>query len=198
MNEVIVEVVDKSPQQKNYIVDKVSLVVKEATSLQVVDDESYIKAGEILLSIKDAVDQVEGFWETTRKSSYAAWKSICAKEKEMKKPLESAEKVLKAGIGAYVMIKQDERRKLEAEAKETYGVEIVLDANTPKVQGISTSTDYEVIVTDINQVPVMFNGVQICNVDVSAVKKLAKMMKGKLVIPGLKINETKIVRASNK
>ena len=48
------------------------LVVKEATSLQVVDDESYIKAGEILLSIKDAVDQVEGFWEreTTRKSSY--------------------------------------------------------------------------------------------------------------------------------
>ena len=197
MNEVIVEVVDK--QKENYeIEDALTVVVRDATSLQVVDDASYLKAGELLQSIKGSLKQVDAYWETPKKQAYASYKTILGKLKEMKSPLESAEKVLKAGIGAYMMIKEDERKKLEAEAKEQYGVDLVLDTNTPKIDGVSTTTAFEVDVVDISQVPVIFNGVQICIVDVAQVKQLAKMMKGNLTIPGIKISETKIVRSSCK
>lgn len=199
MNEVVLEVVEKKKVQKeNAIENKVALVVRQATSLQVVDDSSYTEAGELLKAIKGAQVQIKNYWEEPKKRAYEAYKSIMDKINEMKKPLESAEKVLKAGIGAYMLIKEDERKKLETQAKEQYGVEVVLQTNAPKVDGISVVTDYEVHITDISKVPVIFNGIQICQVDISAVKRLAKMMNGNLVIPGLRIEETKVIRSKAK
>lgn len=199
MNEVVLEVVEKKKVQKeNAIENKVALVVRQATSLQVVDDSSYTEAGELLKAIKGAQDQIKNYWEEPKKRAYEAYKTIMDKINEMKKPLESAEKVLKAGIGAYMLIKEDERKKLETQAKEQYGVEVVLQTNAPKVDGISAVTDYKVHIIDISKVPVIFNGIQICQVDISAVKRLAKMMNGNLVIPGLRIEETKVIRSKAK
>lgn len=190
-----IEIVEK---EEKPIVDKVQKIVLKATSLQVIDDESYNVAGELLKAVKGGIKQIEEYWEEPKSQAYAAYKTILTKINEMKKPLESAEKVLKAQIGAYLQIKDDERRKLEQQAKEQYGVEVILDTNAPKVEGISAVTDYEITVLDISKVPTIFNGVPIIQVDISAVKKLAKLMKGKLEIPGLKIEETKQIRSKAK
>lgn len=60
-----------------------------------------------------------------------------------------------------------------------------------KVDGISYRTTYSVEVTDMAAVPCEVSGIVIRPVDISAVKKLAQMAKGKLNIPGIKITTSK-------
>jgi hypothetical protein len=189
MNQVeTVEVVENS----------VTTVTQQATSLQVIDNVSYQVAGELLKAIKGTIKQVEGYWAEPKKSAYEAHQSIIKKEKQMTESLKESESKLKSGMSDYLRIKEDERKKLEQQALENYGVEVVLKTNTPTVEGISAITDYEITVEDISKVPTIFNGVQIVEIDTGAIKRLAKLMKGKIIIPGIKISETKTIRSNSK
>lgn len=61
--------------------------------------------------------------------------------------------------------------------------------STPKVDGVSTYTDYEIVVEDDAKVPVEFMGRVIRPVDQGAIKKLVKEIPMARNIPGIKITE---------
>ena len=63
---------------------------------------------------------------------------------------------------------------------------IALERNAPKANGISTTTDWQIVSVDASQVPVDLNGYVIRPVDESAVLKLIRASKGKVNIPGIK------------
>jgi hypothetical protein len=178
--------------------NRVTTVTQQANSLQVIDDSSFAYAGELLKAIKGTIKQVEGYWEEPKKNAYKSYKTIMDKISEMTDPLKQVEKVLKGSMSDYLRIKDDERKKVEQETLANYGVEVILKTDAPKVDGVSAVTDYEITVEDISKVPTMFNGIQILEPDIAAIKKLAKLMKGNIVIPGIRISETKTIRSSSK
>ena len=79
---------------------------------------------------------------------------------------------------------------------EQAGRTIALDVEKPKVDGVSTSTDWEIESIDASLVPIAIAGMEIRPVDEAAVKRLIKASKGKIEIPGVKYKE--VVRMSFK
>ena len=79
---------------------------------------------------------------------------------------------------------------------EQAGQSIVLDTPKPKVDGVSTSKDWDIESIDASLVPIAIAGMEIRPVDEAAVKRLIKMSKGKIEIPGVKYKE--VVRMSFK
>ena len=63
---------------------------------------------------------------------------------------------------------------------------IALERNAPKANGISTTTDWQIVSVDAAQVPVDINGCVIRPVDEAAVLRLIRASKGKVIIPGIK------------
>lgn len=61
---------------------------------------------------------------------------------------------------------------------------------TPKVSGVSTSTDWEIESIDASKVPTEVAGVIIRPVDEAAVKRLIRMSKGAVQIPGVVYKKT--------
>lgn len=66
---------------------------------------------------------------------------------------------------------------------------VVVDA-APKVSGISTSTDYEIVGIDDRAVPISVGGAVLRPVDEKAVLRLIKAHKGQIDIPGVTFRET--------
>lgn len=78
----------------------------------------------------------------------------------------------------------------QATVAEQVSSNTVVQAFAPKVAGISTSKDYEIILMDHNAVPITVSGVVIRPVDEKAIMKLIKASNGTIQIPGIKYRET--------
>jgi len=90
-----------------------------------------------------------------------------------------------------------EKQGKEEQAKAAYdtvtaieNLEPTITQEKPQVSGISTQVAYEVVVTDETLVPAYVNGAEIRQINLSAIKQLAKATKGAIQIPGIKINKT--------
>lgn len=59
----------------------------------------------------------------------------------------------------------------------------------PKVSGVSTSKDWEIVNIDPKTVPLNFSGVELRPVDQAAVMRLIRASKGKIEIPGVTYRE---------
>ncbi len=180
--------------QETQLTNKCDVFVAEALALSVVDNDSYLRASNYLKADKDLIDSIEGYWKEPKSNAYQSWKSICNKENEMKKPLQEVEKKLKKEIADYMVILEEERKKLESSIREETGMEISLAPDTPQVKGTSFQDDYSIIITDESKIPFSINGVQLLKADTSAIKKLVKLAKGNINIPGVNIEKTKIVK----
>ena len=172
-------------QQSN----KVDLVVKQALELLVVDNYTFSVANDILVSIKDAIKQVKGYWEAPKKTAKKAYDEIRDKEKEMLDKLLEAEKALKGQLGNYVLLQEQERERLQEQAKEEYGIDIALKIDIPEHEKTTFIKDYDIEIIDGALVPNEYKVI-----DTSLIKRVVKDTKGKIVIPGVKIIEKKIVR----
>lgn len=174
--------------------DRCTLFVNEALALSVTDNESYLTASNYLKADKDLIDSIEEYWKEPKANAYQSWKSICAKENEMKKPLQEVEKKLKKEIADYMVILEEDRKKLEASIKAETGMDVAFVSDTPVVKGTSFQDDYNIIIEDESKIPFSINGVQLLKADTSAIKKLIKLAKGNINIPGVKVEKTKIVK----
>lgn len=83
--------------------------------LNTVDD--YTFAAEKLREIKATESKVKDYWKAPKEAAAKAHKDICAKEKEMLKPLEAAEKSIKESMQKYNEIQEQLRLKAIEEEK---------------------------------------------------------------------------------
>lgn len=177
-----------------YEVDnRIKAVIEEVNKIEVVDGESMAIATAYTKKLKETIKSVEDYWKEPKQNANKAWKDICQKEKEMSEPLKDLEKVLKAKISDYLLIMEDEKKKKEEELKRLTGMEVVLDVEGGSQKGISSQDDYIVTITDESLVPVTLNGIILRKIDEGAIKRLVKLTKGNIDIPGIKIEKTKIV-----
>lgn len=188
-----VEVLEKEEIEEKVLEKKNQIILAEASAIKVVDQETYEKAGEYLKALKNASNQIEGYWAEPKSNAHKSWKAICTKESEMLKPIENAQRILKKEIGDYLLILEKEKEELEQKARQEYGTEVVLESAVEKVKGISSSLTYEAIIENPKEIPYELAGVILMIPNEKIINQLIKSSKGKIQIPGVKIVEKKVV-----
>lgn len=139
---------------------EVSLIEQRAEGVPVTNDVEFASAGSLLKEIKQMQKKVKEYWEPLRAKAKAAYDDVLSRKKEMLDPLESAEKMLKAKMGAYsdeknrkarmqeeamrLLARQEMERKLEeaatAEAEgDAVGAEFAL-AEAEVMEGVASSS----------------------------------------------------------
>ncbi len=78
----------------------------------------------------------------------------------------------------------------EAEIMDDAAVSISVASKAPKVEGVSTTKNWEIKSIDISKVPVELAGVLLRPVDEKAALRLIRASKGTIQIPGIEYEET--------
>lgn len=78
----------------------------------------------------------------------------------------------------------------EAEIMDDAAVSISVASKAPKIEGVSTTKNWEIKSIDLSKVPVEFAGVLLRPVDEKAAMKLIRASKGAIKIPGIEYEET--------
>lgn len=78
----------------------------------------------------------------------------------------------------------------EALAVESISHTITVSSETPKATGAAIKKDWDIVITDVNLVPISIVGAVIRPVDEAAIKRVVRALKGAVSIPGVKIIET--------
>lgn len=90
-------------------------ILDQIQEITINNDEDNIKAGNFLKLIKPVIKNIKGYWKPLKESAKKAHSDLCAREKAMLEPLESAETEIKAKISVYIT-EQEEKAKKEQEA----------------------------------------------------------------------------------
>lgn len=180
----------------------------QAESLVIQTDEDYAFAGEFGKMLKKKASQVTTFFKPMKDSAYQAHKAVCDREKAMLTPLCNAEKTVKQVMSAYIAEQERKRREAEEAARRAAEAErerkiqeaatleaaimddaasyaVVPATVTPKVSGVSTSKDWEIVEIDPKAVPLAVAGIELRPVDQAAVMRLIRASKGQIEIPGI-------------
>ncbi|MPM69556.1 hypothetical protein SDC9_116503 [bioreactor metagenome] len=116
--------------------------------------------------------------ERKRKEEEDRLKKIVEMEAERK--LEEAIKLEENGDN-----KAAEDLMVDAEITDQISKSVVLNAKNPTAEGVSLTTDWEIVEVDNKIVPLEIAGIAIRPVDMSAVMKLIRASKGTIQIPGI-------------
>lgn len=97
-------------------------VPDRARSIEINDNESYVRAGELLKAIKDIRREIDETFDSVIKKAHEAHKEAVAKKKKAEAPLLEAEGIIKPRIASYIAeqerIRQAEERRLQEEARK--------------------------------------------------------------------------------
>jgi hypothetical protein len=93
---------------------RAATLADEARDLVIADRQTYDLAAVRLRGVVSLRIEIVDHHADMKRQSYAAWQAVIAGEKKLLTPVEEAERIYKARIGAYEM----EQRRIEAEARE--------------------------------------------------------------------------------
>ena len=166
-----------------------------AESLVIQSDEDYAFAGEFGKTLKE-----KAMLAPLRNAEKIVKQAMSAYVAEQERKRREAEEAARRAAEAERERKIQEASELEA-AGDNEGAEaafeeaaimddaasyaVVPAAATPKVAGISTSKDWEIVQIDPKAVPLAVAGVELRPVDQAAVMRLIRASKGQIEIPGI-------------
>lgn len=105
-------------EQEQLIEQDVNLIVEQSKGITISNEKDLQSATDFTKNIKQAMKKVNDFFEPIKKSAYATWKGITAKESEVLKPLEEAEKIVKGAMIVFINKQKEEALKREAELRK--------------------------------------------------------------------------------
>lgn len=100
------------------ITERALTVPDQARIIEVKSNEDYVKAGEILLVIKDLRKQIDETFDPIIKKAHEAHKEAVAQKKKVDAPLVEAENIIKPRIAAWNAEQERIRREEEARLRE--------------------------------------------------------------------------------
>lgn len=110
MNELVIK--EKEIEQKNVE------ILEMAKATRIVNNEQYVKAGEILLAIKQARKSVDETFDPVIAAAFRSHKEACNAKKKIESPIVEAEGIIKAEIGRYMEEQERIRREEELKLQE--------------------------------------------------------------------------------
>jgi tetratricopeptide (TPR) repeat protein len=211
---------------QNEITERALTVPEQAKAIMIKSNEDYVRAGEILLVIKDLRKEIDSFFDPICKKAFEAHKEAVAQKKRADAPLVEAEGIIKPRIGAYLAeqekIRQaeetrlrevarkeeEDRRLLDAIAAEQAGEKeeaaAILDEKpqvapiiVPKsVPKVSGVSTQELWDFEITNESLIPR--QYLTPDIKAIGKVVDGLKSKTNIPGVRVFSTTIIKAGRR
>lgn len=93
-------------------------VPEKARALKIVDNETYVMAGNMLVEIKGLRKQINDTFDPIVKKAYEAHKEAKAQKTKVEAPLAEAEGIIKPALSAWNMEQERIRRQAELAAQE--------------------------------------------------------------------------------
>jgi len=197
---------DKLSQKKD-------VIVRDAQTIIIKNDEQLHRAADLLKSIKSLQKQINKCFDPSIKAAHDAHKEILEAKKRQSEPLKKAEKIIKPKIAQYQdeqeHIRREAERKLQEELrkkeeekllKEAIGNEAVLDEpvvvpvvkmeDTTKHEGISRVTEWHWRLKDFSIVPEEYK-----MLDEVKLNRVVRAMENNISIPGIEIYSEKKIRS---
>jgi hypothetical protein len=111
-----------NPTTTTELEGRVYTLAGEARALEITDQQSYNLAAERLRAVVALRGEIVDHHAEMKSRSYQAWQAVIAAEKKLLDPVQEAERVYKARLGAYQTeqdrIDREARAKAEAEARD--------------------------------------------------------------------------------
>lgn len=104
-----------TPLDAEEIETRALTIPEEAKAILIRDDESFQKAGRVLLVIKDLRSQINASFDPIITKAYAAHKEAVGQKKKVEAPLIEAEGIIKPRLASYH--EEQERKRREEEEK---------------------------------------------------------------------------------
>lgn len=108
--------------ETDQVEQKALTIVDQAKAVQVVDSESYVKAGDMWKALGDMIAEVKATFDPICDAAHKAHKAATAKRASYLDPLTDAQKAVKKLMSDYDQeqdrIRQEEQRRLEEEARK--------------------------------------------------------------------------------
>ena len=205
---MISDLIKIADPDKLQVEQKVSQFLKEAKAIEIVDDDIYQYAGELLSQEKAVYKFVEKTYEKTKKALNEAKTELMKVIHLHTDPLDEAEKILKTKRSVWREVQEEIRRKernrIEAELRkqeeerrldeaietgddsileEPISIPAVPVREIPKEKGHSFRDDWKSKVVNPALVPFPAYWV----IDEKKIEKVVKATKGAVTIPGVKI-----------
>lgn len=156
------------PQQEEELNREVTNVERKAEEFIVETESDYKLASEFGSAIKQKTAQVKAFFKPMKDSAYQAHKAICDREKATLKPLENAEKILKASCNAF--IREQERKRREAEEATRKALEAERERKLAEAAAAEAAGNAEKAEEAFNEAVIMDNAKNVATVAASPVK----------------------------
>lgn len=153
-------------------------------SLSINNDVELTHANELAKEIKNGIKEVKAFYKEPKAEASKAHKKICADEKNALKPWQDAEAILKKAIGEYMLLLEDQAKDEE----QMFGV----IAEKPDLGGTHMREYWDVEILDESKIPVSWNNHVIREVNVSALKDIARFTEGTAEIEGVQFYKKKV------
>lgn len=134
------------------LTNEISAVEENALRAVVSDDASYEMAAEYVKEVKRTQKRVTDYWEPLRVDAKKSYDNVLARKKEMLSPLESAEKILRGKIDAYLKAKEEERRRREEEMRRLAREEMerkLEEAARAEAKGDAVGAEFAIIEAEI-------------------------------------------------
>lgn len=133
------------PLETQAIETRALSIPEEAKAINVTDDESFQKAGRILLIIKEVRKEIDATFDPIIKKAHESHKEAVAQKKKVDAPLIEAEGIIKPRLAAYHEEQERKRReeeeKTRAEALKKAEDDRLLDAVSAEQSGMTDLSD---------------------------------------------------------
>jgi len=182
-------------------VEEAKQVEKMAGSLEIHDAEDYSYAVDITQEVKSKIKEIEDQRKEWTGPLNKVIRSINAAFKPARTALEGIEKDIKGKLIAYDEAKEAERNEIYEQVEQAVAqggdvqslISSAAQAETPKVQGVSTRTTWTGRVVDVDRIPREY-----LLPDVDRLIQLTKDSHGKVEIPGWEPYEEKSIAIGKK
>lgn len=179
-------------------------LVERATALVVTTQKDADEVGVVLKLIKEAKAKIEEMFGPQVKAAYAAWQTSLEQKNNFTKPLESAEKNLKARLSDYQLKVEEETKKAKAAMEEACQGDVdswcpapYIENEKGAVAGVAATADIEIVVTDTKKLltavvkgTIKIDVDRLVDVKIGVIKQFVKAT-GVRNIPGVTVKDKK-------
>lgn len=118
MAEIVLASVDRDATLGEQLEKSGAMAVQTAKDFKVACQDDYEKGAKYLTGIKTRMSQITEYWKESKAATNAAHKAVVAQEKQMLKPLQDAEAIIKKTMLDYQRAVEKARLQAEAEARK--------------------------------------------------------------------------------
>lgn len=167
----------------------------QVESITINNDDELVNANELAKEINQGIKDIKAEFKPLKDEANRAHKAIVKQEKQELEPWENARKILRKAISDYMLLLEEKHQKeIEAqkEAEELFGISIPTEEPVKLVDS-HFREEWAFEITDPDAVPIKYGNKVIREIDMKALREIAKYEEGQAKIDGVRFYKKKVL-----